>query len=74
MTVAGGERVEGVLEKLDDFLVGLVTDDGTYRSFRIAGGAPQIEVKDPLQPHRELLRVYTDADIHNMTAYLVTLK
>ena len=28
----------------------------------------------PLQPHRDLLRTYADADIHNVTAFLVTLK
>jgi cytochrome c oxidase cbb3-type subunit III len=34
----------------------------------------KVDIRDPLQPHRELLHVYTDADIHNVTAYLVTLK
>ena len=48
--------------------------DGTYRSFRTSGDMPKVEVHDPLQPHKDLLRVYTDADIHNVTAYLVTLK
>jgi cytochrome c oxidase cbb3-type subunit 3 len=31
-------------------------------------------VKDPLRAHRELLGKYTDADMHNLLAYLVTLK
>ena len=35
---------------------------------------PKVEVHDPLAPHRELLKVYQDTDIHNVTAYLVTLK
>lgn len=73
VTVAG-VRVEGVLDKLDDFIVSLRTDDGVHRSFRIAGDTPQIEVKDPLQPHKDLLRIYSDADIHNVTAFLVTLR
>jgi hypothetical protein len=35
---------------------------------------PRVDVRDPLQPHRDLLGVYTDADIHDVTAFLVTLK
>ena len=75
--VIDAEKVEGKLDRLDDFVVSLTTADGTHRSFRtpISGGdAPKVEVHDPLQPHKDLLRVYTDADIHNVTAFLVTLK
>ncbi len=60
--------------QLDDFIVSLTTDEGELRSFRISAGAPKIDVKDPLRPHKDLLRVYTDSDIHNVTAFLVTLK
>jgi len=35
---------------------------------------PKVEIRDPLKAHSELLGKYTDTDIHNMTAYLVTLK
>ena len=74
VTLPSGEKVEGVLDRLDDFVVSLTTADGTRRSFRTTGDTPKVEVHDPLQPHKDLLRVYTDADIHNVTAYLVTLK
>lgn len=74
VTLSAGERVEGVLGRLDDFVVSLTQADGTYRSFRTDGDTPRVEVHDPLQPHKDLLRVYTDADIHNVTAYLSTLK
>jgi mono/diheme cytochrome c family protein len=74
VTLPSGEKVEGVLDRLDDFVVSLTTADGTHRSFRTSGDSPKVEVHDPLQPHKDLLRVYTDADIHNVTAYLVTLK
>jgi cytochrome c oxidase cbb3-type subunit 3 len=33
-----------------------------------------VELHDPLAAHRELLHKYTDADIHNILAYLETLK
>ena len=74
VTLASGEKVDGTLDRIDDFTVSLTTADGTRRSFRTAGNTPKVEVHDPLQPHRDLLRSYKDADIHNVTAYLVTLK
>jgi len=74
VTLRSGEKVEGTLDHIDDFMVALTTPDGTHRSFRTPGDMPKVEVHDPLQPHRELLRTYTDADIHNVTAFLVTLK
>jgi mono/diheme cytochrome c family protein len=74
VTLASGEKVEGRLDRLDDFVVSLTTADGTHRSFRTSGDTPKVEVHDPLQPHRDLLRTYADADIHNVTAFLVTLK
>jgi cytochrome c oxidase cbb3-type subunit 3 len=74
VTTSAGERVEGTLERLDDFVVVLTTADGRHRSFSRRGGGARIELADPLARHRELLSVYSDADIHNLTAYLVTLK
>ena len=35
---------------------------------------PKLETRDPLQPHRDLVPTYLDRDIHNLTAYLVTVK
>ena len=74
VTLPSGEKVEGRLQRIDDFVVSLITADGSYRSFRTDGESPKVEIRDPLQGHRELLRVYTDKDIHNVTAFLVTLK
>ena len=74
VTLPSGEKVTGRLDRMDDFTVTLTQQDGTRRSFRTSGDTPKVEVHDPLQPHRDLLRVYTDADIHNVTAFLVTLK
>ena len=74
VTLSSGEKVDGTLDRLDDFVVSLTEANGTHRSFRIDGDVPKVEVHDPLQPHRDLLRIYSDADIHNVTAFLVTLK
>jgi cytochrome c oxidase cbb3-type subunit 3 len=74
VTEASGERVEGELERLNDFLVVLTEDDGRHRSFRRRGDTPLVELDDPMAVHRELLPLYSDTDIHNVTAYLVTLQ
>ncbi|HVO97733.1 MAG TPA: c-type cytochrome [Bryobacteraceae bacterium] len=74
VTEPSGTKAEGRLLRIDDFTVTLVEADGTQRTFRRDGGVPKVEIHDPLAPHRELLRVYTDKDIHNLTSYLVTVK
>ena len=74
VTLPSGEKVEGKLDRMDDFVVSLTLPDGTHRSFATDGNSPAVEVRDPLQAHKDLLRTYADADIHNVTAYLVTLK
>lgn len=74
VTLAGGQKIEGRLDRIDDFVVSLIQADGTARSFERHGDQPKIEVHDPMQPHRDLLRVYTDRDIHDVTAYLETLR
>jgi cytochrome c oxidase cbb3-type subunit 3 len=66
--------ITGRLLRIDDFEVSIMLDDGTVRSVRRAGAVPKVEIHDPLQPHRDLLAVYTDQDIHNITAYLASLK
>ena len=74
VTLPSGETVKGTLLRLDDFLVTIAQADGSQRTFRRAGDTPKIEIADPLEGHRALLGALTDADMHNVTAYLVTLK
>lgn len=74
VTPDNGPKVEGRLGRIDDFIVTLTQADGTSRSFRRDGDSPKVEIHDPLQPHKELLRVYSDKDIHDVTAYLVTIR
>ena len=74
VTLPSGQRVEGRLGRIDDFIVTLAAADGTQQTFRRDGDNPRVEIHDPLQPHKDLLRVYSDKDIHDVTAYLVTLK
>jgi cytochrome c oxidase cbb3-type subunit 3 len=74
VTLASGEKVEGRLGRIDDFIVTLTQTDGTPRSFRRDGDLPRIDIRDPLDGHKKLLLVYTDTDMHNVTAFLATLK
>lgn len=74
VTLASGQRMSGQLVRIDDFIVTLLDDDKLQHTFRRNGNNPKVDVHDPLQTHKELLRVYSDKDIHNVTAYLETLK
>src|SRR4051812_13573230 len=74
VTTRDGQRVEGRLDRIDDFLVTLTLADGTQKSFTRTGNTPAIQINDPLAGHKQLWVKLTDNDIHDVTAYLVTLK
>jgi mono/diheme cytochrome c family protein len=73
VTPAGGRAVSGTLDRIDDFNVSLRDADGAYHSWK---RTPDLAVKvsDPFEAHQKLLDVYTDKNMHDVTAYLVTLK
>ena len=72
VTTPSGEQVSGKLAHLDEFSVALRDAAGWYHSW--PRDDVKVSVQDPLQAHRELLTQYTDADIHNLFAYLETLQ
>lgn len=74
VTLLSGEKAEGRLLRIDDFIVTLSSADGSHRTFRRDGETPKVEIHDPLKAHRDLLPGYTDKEIHDLTSYLVTLK
>ncbi|MEQ1948120.1 MAG: c-type cytochrome [Bryobacteraceae bacterium] len=74
ITMQNGQKIEGRLGRIDDFIVTMTLADGTPRTIHRDGDVPKVEVHDPMKPHKDLLPVYTDADIHNVTAFLATLK
>lgn len=74
VTLQSGEMVKGQLDQIDDFIVGLTDADGNYHSYVRHGDSPKVTISNPLQPHLDMLRNLKDEDIHNLTAYLVTLK
>lgn len=69
-----GQRVQGSLVSIDDFRVVLTTTDGRRQTFARRGNSPRVEIKDPRDAHTDLMSVYTDKDMHDVTAYLNTLK
>jgi cytochrome c oxidase cbb3-type subunit 3 len=71
VTLASGEVVNGTLEYLDEFTVGLIDESGTYRSWRTRD--VRYKVDAPVNAHVELFSRYSDADIHNLMAYLQTM-
>ena len=73
VTPQGGPAVTGTLVNLDDFTVALRDSSGEYRSFK-RGPTVKVEKKDPLQAHIDLLPHYTDKNMHDIVAYLETLK
>jgi cytochrome c oxidase cbb3-type subunit 3 len=74
VTLPSGQTVDGRLVHIDDFIVTVQLPNGLQRTFERHGDLPKVEVHDPRTPHRDLLPTYTDKDIHDVTAYLVTLK
>ncbi len=72
VTLASGQTVTGTLDYLDEFTVGLIDATGSYRSW--STGDVQYRVDAPVNAHVELLSRYTDADIHDLMAYLQTLR
>ena len=72
MTLLSGEQVKGPLAHSDDFVIALRDASGWYRSF--LRDRVKVELHDPLAAHRELLDKLKQADVHNLFAYLESLK
>ncbi len=75
VTLPSGETASGGLVRLTDFEVTIYDPaSGRTRSWLRTGDIPKVVVTDPLQAHVDHLTKWTDADMHNMTAYLASLK
>ncbi len=72
VTLASGEQISGELKTLNTYDVAVQDAAGKLRKW--AADEVRVEVRDPLAAHRDLLEKYTDADVHNMFAYLWGLK
>jgi mono/diheme cytochrome c family protein len=72
VTLPSGQQVHGVLAYRDEFVLGLRDANGVYRSWPVSN--IKFTVDSPADAHVELFSKYTDADIHNLMAYLQTLR
>ncbi len=72
VTLPSGETVLGTVAYLDEFTIGLTDQTGRYRSWPV--GAVKYAVQSPVDAHVALFDKYTDDDIHNLMAYLQTLR
>ena len=68
-----GQTVSGTLRYMDEFVVSLDDSGGEYHTWT-RDAVKSVDAMDPLAPHRAMLIRYTDPDIRNLLAYLVTLK
>lgn len=72
VTPRAGGKFEGTLVHIDEFEVAIRDGAGWYRSW--PRDEANAAVHDPLEKHRELITHYSDVDVHNLFAYLETLK
>lgn len=72
VTPRSGEPITGQVAYLDEFTVALIDSTGTYRSWRTTD--VQYKLDKPVDAHIELFSKYTDADVHNLMAYLQSLR
>jgi sRNA-binding regulator protein Hfq len=73
VTRPDGTKVTGTLKHLDDFYISLYDAGGIYHSFPLQKGLT-LQIEDKLLFHRQMLDKYTNRQMHDLTAYLVTLK
>ena len=74
VTPESGAPVQGRLARIDEFIVSVIQEDGTRRTFARNGATPKVEIRDPADAHRKLVPTLDDRDMHNVTAYLWTVK
>jgi cytochrome c oxidase cbb3-type subunit 3 len=74
VALPSGETVTGDVLYLSDFHVTLKDASGKRHSISRRGDVPKVDIVDPLHAHVALLRTLSDKTIHDLTAFLVTLK
>jgi cytochrome c oxidase cbb3-type subunit III len=74
VTLPTGERHAGTLVSVSIFAVTLQDASGARHTFTRNDDIPKVEITDPLQAHLDLMTTLTDKAMHDLTAYLVTLR
>jgi cytochrome c oxidase cbb3-type subunit 3 len=74
ITPSNGAPIEGRLLRMDDFFVTVQLADGTRRTIRRNGDDPKVDVHDPMDAHHKFASTLSDKDMHDVTAYLWSLR
>jgi cytochrome c oxidase cbb3-type subunit III len=72
VTLASGETIAGALASQDEFTIVVVNPAGARQTYEKS--AVKFKIDDPMSAHFDQLGKYTDNDMHNVFAYLDTLK
>jgi mono/diheme cytochrome c family protein len=72
VTLPDGNKISGPLAYRDEFTIALTDSSGTYRSWPT--NSVSYKVDSPVDAHVDLFSRYTDDDIHNLMAYIQTLR
>ena len=72
VTLPSGQAITGRLAYRDEFIIAITDPAGWHRSW--PASQVTFTLDDPLQAHVEQLGKYSDDDMHNVLAYLQTLR
>lgn len=72
VTPRNGAAITGTLAYRDEFTIALTGADGYYHSFNLKD--VQCKIDAPVDAHIDQFPKYTDDDIHNLMAYIQTLR
>jgi cytochrome c oxidase cbb3-type subunit III len=72
VTLPSGDVVSGTLVTRNPFDVTVKDESGAFRTLPLDGA--KVELHDPLAAHKELVDTITDTEMHDLLAYLETLK
>lgn len=73
VTQPDGSTVRGRVTQLSDFRITLADQGGQAHAIEI-DKETKVEMKDPLAAHQQMIMTLTNRDMHDVTAYLETLK
>jgi cytochrome c oxidase cbb3-type subunit 3 len=74
VTLPSGKTTEGEIITITNFDVTLRDSAGSLHTFKRDGDVPKVVIHDPIQAHIDMLPKWTSKNMHDLTAYLVTLK
>jgi mono/diheme cytochrome c family protein len=72
VTLPDEQKIIGTLAYRDEFTIALIDHTGTYRSWPT--DKVRFTIDSPVDAHVKLFSRYTDDDIHNLMAYIQTLR